>query len=190
MTAFQARGIRAHVDWARALALLAGAAVALPLSIGVMLSIGVANARLAISGVVGVMALVLLSGWTLQRTIATPGNLAVGIAAGLANGAGVGGLPVAASMAAQPIPAPVFRATMIVFLTGVDIISLPLLWRGGLVSTDTLIGLALAFPILAIGVFLGGRQFLSTSPSTFRRFAVMLLLTLSALGLIRALARI
>ena len=190
MTAFQARGIRSHIDWPRALALLAGAAVALPLSVSVMLSIGVDNARLAISAIVGVMALVLLSGWTLTRPIATRGNMVVGVVAGLANGAGVGGLPVAASMAAQPIPAPVFRATMIVFLTGIDIMSLPLLWRGGLVSMDTAIGLALAFPILAVGVFLGGRQFLSASPSTFKRFAVMLLLALSAMGLLRALLRI
>lgn len=188
MTAFQARAIRAHVDWPRALAMLAGAAVALPVSLTVMMSIGVDNARLAISAIVGVMALVLLSGWTLKQRIATRGNLVVGIAAGLANGAGVGGLPVAASMAAQPIPTNVFRATMIVFLTGIDIMSLPLLWHGGLVSRDTLIGVFMAFPILWVGVFLGGRQFLSASPSTFRQFAVILLLALSTIGLIRALA--
>lgn len=188
MTAFQARAIRAHVDWPRALAMLAGAAVALPVSLTVMMSIGVENARLVISAIVGVMALVLLSGWTLKQRIATRGNLVVGIAAGLANGAGVGGLPVAASMAAQPIPTNVFRATMIVFLTGIDIMSLPLLWHGGLVSRDTLIGVFMAFPILWVGVFLGGRQFLSASPSTFRQFAVILLLALSTIGLIRALA--
>ncbi|MGJ8621339.1 MAG: TSUP family transporter [Yoonia sp.] len=186
MTAFQARGIRPHIDWRRAIALLFGAAVALPLSISVMLSIGVENARLAISAVVGLLALVLLSGWSLRKPIGTAGNLAVGVAAGLANGAGVGGLPVAASMAAQPIPAQVFRATMIVFLTGIDILSLPLLWHGGVVGTETIYGVALAFPILAIGVYAGGRQFLAASPATFRRFAVILLLLLSTLGLLRA----
>jgi hypothetical protein len=41
--------------------------------------------------------------------------------------------------------------------------------------------------LLGLGVWLGGRQFLSASPSTFRRFAVMLLMTLSVLGLLRVL---
>lgn len=187
MTAFQARGIRKDIDWPRALALLAGSAVALPVSLTVMMSIGVDNARLVISAIVGIMALVLLSGWTLKQRIATRGNLVVGVIAGLANGAGVGGLPVAASMAAQPIPTNVFRATLIVFLTGIDILSFPILWRGGLVTGDTFIGLLLAFPILWVGVMLGSRKFLAASPSTFRRFAVMLLLVLSVIGLLRAL---
>jgi hypothetical protein len=89
-------------------------------------------------------------------------------------------------MSAQPMQAAAFRATMIVYLTGLDIITLPLLWAGGLVSWDTAIGLVMAFPLLGLGVWLGGRQFLSASPSTFRRFAVMLLMTLSVLGLLRA----
>ena len=186
MTVFQARGIRGQIDWKRALTLLAGAALALPFSVAFILSIGAENARLVVSAIVFVMALVLLSGWTLKRLIGTPGNLAVGVASGMANGAGVGGLPVAATLAAQPIPAQVFRATMIVYLTGVDLMTMPLLWMGGLVTWDTAIGLAMAFPILGVGVYLGGQRFLSTSPDNFRRFAVILLLVLSALGLVRA----
>jgi hypothetical protein len=79
---------------------------------------------------------------------------------------------------------------MIVYLTALDMITMPLLWAGGLVTWDTAIGVSLAFPILGLGVWLGGRQFLAASPSTFRRFAVMLLLTLSVLGLLRAFMRI
>lgn len=187
MTVFQARGIRGHVDWRRALTLLAGAAIALPFSVYTILSIGEGPARLVISSIILVMALILLSGWTLRNRIGTGGNIAVGIASGMANGAGVGGLPVAASLAAQPIPAHIFRATMIVYLTGVDLMTMPLMWAGGLVTWDTAIAAAMAFPILGLGVFLGGRQFLSASPDGFRRFAVFLLLALSVLGLMRAL---
>ena len=92
----------------------------------------------------------------------------------------------AAFMSAQPMAAPVFRATMIVYLTGLDLMTMPLMWAGGIVTWDTALGAALAFPILALGVWLGGRQFLSATPVTFRKFAVMLLLTLSSLGLVRA----
>ena len=186
MTALQARGIRSHIDWPRALTLLAGAALALPLSVWFILTVGGDTARLTVSAIIFVMSLILLSGWTLQRRIGTGGHIGVGFISGLCNGAGIGGLPVAAFMSAQPMAAPIFRATMIVYLTGLDLITMPLMWAGGLVTLDTAIGAALAFPILALGVWLGGRQFLSATPVTFRKFAVMLLLTLSSLGLIRA----
>lgn len=190
MTVFQARGIRAHVDWRRVLWMLLGAAVALPFSVSVMLSVGEDTARIVISAIILVMSLVLLTGWRLQRRIGRLGHGGVGIISGAFNSAGVGGLPVAAFMSAQPMQAAVFRATMIVYLTGLDFITLPLLWAGGLVTWDTAFGVALAFPFLGVGVWLGGRQFLSASPSTFRRFAVMLLLALSLLGLLRVLIRI
>ena len=185
MTVFQARGIRGHVDWRRVIALLLGAAIVLPISVWTILSVGEESVRLTVSLIVLVMSLILLSGWTLTRVIGTPGNIGVGIISGLSNSAGIGGLPVAAFMTAQPMPATRFRATMIVYLTGLDLITMPLLWMGGLVTWDTAIGVTLAFPLLGLGVWLGGRQFLAASPTTFRRFAVMLLLSLSLLGLIR-----
>ena len=187
MTAFQARGIRGHVDWRRVLYMLGGAAVALPFSVSVMLSVGADTARIIISTIILVMSLILLTGWTLQRRIGALGHGGVGMISGACNSAGIGGLPVAAFMSAQPMQAATFRATMIVYLTGLDMITLPLLWAGGLVTWDTAIGLVMAFPLLGLGVWLGGRQFLSASPSTSRRFAVMLLMTLSVLGLLRAL---
>ena len=187
MTAFQARGIRGHVDWRRVGWLLLGAAVALPFSVSVMLSVGETTARAVISAVILVMSLVLLSGWTLQRRIGGPGHGAVGMLSGACNSAGIGGLPVAAFLSSQPVEAAVFRATMIVYLTGLDLITLPLLWHGGLVTWDTALAAAMAFPLLGLGVWLGGRQFLSASPKTFRRFAVLLLLALSLLGLFRAI---
>ena len=185
MTVFQARGIRGHVDWRRVIALLLGAAIVLPISVWTILSVGEESVRLTVSLIVLVMSLILLSGWTLTRVIGTPGNIGVGIISGLCNSAGIGGLPVAAFMTAQPMPATRFRATMIVYLAGLDLITMPLLWMGGLVTWDTAIGVTLAFPLLGLGVWLGGRQFLAASPTTFRRFAVMLLLSLSLLGLIR-----
>lgn len=187
MTIFQARGIRGHIDWPRVAALLVGAAIVLPGSVWFILSLGEATVRLGVSLIVLVMSLVLLSGWSFRHTINSTGHAGIGMISGLCNSAGVGGLPVAAFMAAQPMEIATFRATMIVYLTGLDLITLPLLWAGGLVTWDTAIGVAFAFPLLGLGVWLGGRRFLSATPSTFRRFAVMLLLTLSILGLLRAM---
>ncbi|MEJ6402803.1 sulfite exporter TauE/SafE family protein [Yoonia sp. 2307UL14-13] len=189
MTLFQARGIRGHVDWRRVIALLIGAAVVLPASVWFILSLGEETVRVTVSLIVLIMSLILLTGWTLPA-IRARGHVGVGMVSGLCNSAGIGGLPVAAFMTAQPITAPTFRATMIVYLTGLDLITMPLLWAGGLVTWETAIAAAMAFPILGLGVWLGGRQFLAASPSTFRRFAVMLLLGLSALGLTRAMTGI
>jgi len=190
MTAFQARGIRGHVDWHRVWPLLAGAAVALPLSVGFLVSVGEDTARLITSAIIFAISLALLTGWTLHRTIGTAGNGGVGFVSGLCNGAGVGGLPVAAFLSAQPVAPQRFRATMIVYLTGLDLMTLPFLWAGGLITWESPIAVAMALPVLGLGIWLGGRRFLAASPSTFRRFAVMLLLALSALGLLRALTRV
>ena len=187
MTAFQARGIRGHVDWRRVIALLAGAAIVLPVSVTAMLTFGPEIARLTVSAIVLIMALILLSGWTLTRVIGAPGHIGVGAISGLCNAAGIGGLPVAAFMTAQPMAAATFRATMIVYLTGLDLITMPFLWHGGLVTLQTAIAAACAFPFLAIGIWLGSRRFGTTSPQGFRKFAIGILLILSVLGLIRAM---
>ncbi len=187
MTLFQARGIRGHIDWRRVITLLSGAALALPFAVSFMLLLGEATIRIVISAIILTISLILLSGWTLQRKIGAFGQGGVGVLSGICNSAGIGGLPVAALMVAQPMPAATFRATMVVYLTGLDLLTLPLFWHGGLVGWDTAQAAVLAFPLLGLGAWLGGRQFFTTSPTTFQRFAVLLLLILSALGLLRTI---
>ena len=185
MTVFQARGLRGSVEWRRVGALLLGAALTMPFAIHAILTVGEETARLLISALIFALALMLLSGVVVERRLGLLSHVGVGTASGMANAAGVGGLPVATFLSAQPLPAPVFRATMIVFLTGIDLMALPLMYRGGMVTGQTLHGILLAFPLLALGVWLGGRRFLSASPQEFRRFALILLLALSGAGLAR-----
>jgi uncharacterized membrane protein YfcA len=187
MTAFQARGIRPHVDWHRAFALLGGAAVATVPAIAIMARLDEQAARLAISCLILGLSLVLLSGWQMARPVGRNGNLGVGALAGIANSAGVGGLPVAAFLTAQPVPPAVFRATMIVFLTGIDLMALPVMAANGLVGPQTLSGILLAFPVLGLGIWAGSRGFVAVSQVQFRR-AVVVLLTLLALFNIARLA--
>jgi len=187
MTAFQARGIRPHIDWRRVIALLAGAAVATIPAVTLMARLGPDMARLVVSTLIFLLALFLLSGWHMSRRIGMIGQGGVGVLAGLANGAGVGGLPVAAFLTAQPMAAAVFRATMIAFLTGVDLLALPVMAANGLVSAQTAIGAALAFPVLGLGIWLGGKRFTRASPGGFRRAAVYLLLGLSTITLFQVL---
>ncbi|MBY6139696.1 sulfite exporter TauE/SafE family protein [Leisingera daeponensis] len=185
MTAFQARDIRPHIDWRRAIALLAGAAVATVPAIAIMARLGEQEARLAISSLILVLSLVLLSGWQLTRPVGRNGNVGVGAIAGIANSAGVGGLPVAAFLTAQPVPPAVFRATMIVFLTGIDVMALPVMAANGLVGPETLTGILLAFPILGLGIWAGSHSFKAVSQTLFRRAVVLMLTALSLINIAR-----
>ncbi|KIC16678.1 TSUP family transporter [Leisingera sp. ANG-Vp] len=185
MTAFQARDIRPHIDWHRAFALLGGAAVATVPAIAIMARLGEYEARLAISSLILVLSLVLLSGWQVSRPVGRNGTAGVGALSGIANSAGVGGLVTAAFLTAQPVAPAVFRATMIVFLTGIDIMALPVMAANGLVGPETLTGILLAFPILGLGIWAGSRTFQLVSQSLFRRAVVLMLTALSLINIAR-----
>ena len=185
MTLFQARGIRPHVDWMRTLALLGGAAIAVVPAVALMAQLDASAVRLAISAMILAIGLVLLSGWRLRRPVGMAGSLGVGVVAGVANSAGVGGLPAAAFLSAQPIPPAVLRAVMIVFLTGIDLMTLPAMAAYGLVSSDTLRGVLYAFPVLGLGVFMGTLVFSTISQDAFRRGVILFLVVLSVVNLMR-----
>ena len=65
-------------------------------------------------------------------------NVVAGLISGLANAPGMGGLPVAAFFAAQPMAAATFRATLIAYFPLLDLYSAPLYWWHGLVTWNTL----------------------------------------------------
>ncbi|MFN4159688.1 MAG: TSUP family transporter [Gemmobacter sp.] len=187
LTAQQARGIRADIDWRRAGALFAGCLAGVPVSIWALGLLGVDGARMAVSAFVLVMCAVLAVGWRRARAGGDEANLAVGLVSGLANGAAVGGLPVAAWFAAQPMAAATFRATLIAYFTLLDLWTLPLMMWAGMVSGQTLMATALLLPVMSLGVWAGGRRFLRTEPREFRRFAILLLSALAGAGLVRSL---
>lgn len=180
------RGIGAFVDWHRVWLLLAGAAVGMPLGLWALTSISEDAARAVISGYVLLMCLILLAGWQLRREVRGPGNFLAGIASGLANAPGMGGLPVVAFFAAQTMQANVFRATLVAYFPLLDIYSAPLYFYSGLVSWDTVWASLLALPMVFLGNWLGSRHFLNTDPQDFRKFAIGLLALLATLGLLKS----
>lgn len=180
------RGIGAFVDWRRVWLLLAGAAVGMPLGLWALTSISEDAARAVISGYVLLMCLILLAGWRLGRELRGPANFWAGIASGLANAPGMGGLPVVAFFAAQSMQANVFRATLVAYFPLLDIYATPLYFYSGLVSWDTLWASLLALPMVFLGNWLGSRHFLNTDPQDFRKFAIGLLALLATLGLLKS----
>lgn len=187
LTVQQAHGIRVHVDWRRVWVLFAGCLAGVPLSVWALTAVGVDTARAAISLFVLAMCGVMFAGWRLDRPAPTGANLATGLVSGLANGAAVGGLPVAAFFAAQPIPAAAFRATLIAYFTLMDLWTLPVMAGAGMIGRETLQATLIGLPLMVAGVTLGSWQFRRAAPADFRRFAILLLAALAGMGLAKSL---
>ncbi|HMO71575.1 MAG TPA: sulfite exporter TauE/SafE family protein [Paracoccaceae bacterium] len=185
LTAQQARGLRGQVDWRRVAGLFAGCLVGVPLSVWGLAAVGVDAARAAISVWGLAMCLLLAAGWRL-RARGDGVNLGVGLVSGLANGAAVGGLPVAAAFAAQGVAPAAFRATLIAYFCALDLWTLPVMAQAGLVSRDTVLATLWLLPAMSLGVWAGGRRFIATPPEDFRRFAILLMAGLAVAGLLRS----
>lgn len=183
MTLGQARGIRAHVDWRRVRGLFLGCLVGVPAGVWAIQAVGVDLGRAILSGFVLLMCALLWAGLRIGPQGAGA-HVGVGLVSGLANGAAVGGLPVAVFFTAQGVAPVVFRATVIAYFTALDLWSLPVLWQAGQIGRDSLVATALGLPFMLTGLWAGGRRFARASPQDFRRFAILLLavLSLAALG--------
>ena len=186
MTMQQWASVGSHVDWRRIKFLALGAAAGVPIGLAVITRIGTNSARAVIAVYVLVMCAVMLRGWRMNKEAGPGIHLIAGAASGLANAPGMGGLPVVTFFAAQGIPAVTFRATLIAYFALLDGYSAPLMWWHGMIGRDTFVVIALAFPILAAGVWAGSRHFLRADPKDFRRIAIALLAFLAVLGLLKS----
>ncbi len=186
MTVQQWASVGSNVDWRRVRVLAVGAVAGVPIGLAIITRIGADPARAVIAIYVLVMCAVMLSGWRMKKEAGSRAHLIAGLASGLANAPGMGGLPVVTFFAAQGIPAVTFRATLIAYFALLDGYSAPLMWWHGMIGRDTFITIVLASPILAAGVWVGSRHFLRTDPQDFRRFAIALLALLAVLGLLKS----
>ena len=184
----QAVGVWPHVDWRRVALLLIGAVIGTPFGVAVLGYASPELLRLVIATFLLVCCGALLAGYSLKRKLGAPGDVAVGAASGLANGAtAMGGLPVALFLAASGVAPAVMRATFIAYFFPLDIMTVSLMARRGLIGWDTLMLALICLPGLVIGVVLGGRHFLAASPEQFRRQTLILLIGLALIGLVRAM---
>jgi uncharacterized membrane protein YfcA len=186
MTFQQWSAVRQGVEWRRVWALLAGAVIGLPLGLWGINKVGVDTGRAIIAGYVLFMCVVLMLGWKLKRDQGVGVHFGVGAFAGAANAVGMAGLPVATYFTAQGVSAAVFRGTLVAYFCILDIGSAPLMWWHGMVTWDTLWAVALSLPIMALGIWAGGRHFLATDPQDFRKFAIGLLAVLAVMGLLKS----
>ena len=168
--------------------LLSGVVIGAPIGVQALATVPPEIMRAALLVLILLASLALLRGirW---RVAAGPGViLGAGFFSGIVNGAtGVGGLPIVLFLTlSQTRPAPL-RATLIAYLLALDIYTIGLLAHGGLIDAPALGRSGLALPLMAVALWLGGRQFLATTPEAFRRYTLLLLISLSLAGLARAI---
>lgn len=158
----------------------------MPLGVILLASLPAQPMRLAILPFVLAASLLI---WHGARLPGPPGPLiagSTGLISGLANGAAAtGGLPMVLLFLTGPSAAAVTRATVIVYLLGINAFALLFIQGFGLKNFELILrSAALTLP-LAIGLALGHHRFLRAEPDSFRRFALILLVFLSILGLLR-----
>ncbi|MFT7059786.1 MAG: putative membrane protein YfcA [Pseudorhodobacter sp.] len=186
LSALLVPGVWRHINWRRAVTLFSGSLLGVPFGVYVLSNIGLDLARAILSGFVLVMCVLLSCGWSFAKPVGDAGHIGVGLVSGVANAAAVGGLPVAAFFAALGLPAVVFRATIIAYFLLLDIWSSGMFWYAGFITRDTWVALAMAMPLLLVGIWVGTWQFNRSAPKEFRRFAILLLAGLAGLGLLKS----
>ena len=163
-----------------------GAFIGVPVGVIGLARLDVTLIRVAISIYLLIMCVLFVGGWRLKQPAGSAAHIGVGFFSGVANGAAIGGLPVAAFFAAQPMPAAMFRATLVAYFFALDVWSLPFMGGVGQINGESLVVTGAVLPLLLTGVWLGGRHFIRSDPQSFRRFAILLLAALALLGLVRS----
>ncbi|MEF2549010.1 sulfite exporter TauE/SafE family protein [Aurantimonas sp. E1-2-R+4] len=182
----QARGVWREIDWRILGFLFAGALIGNPIGVHLLATLPPEPVKSALLAFILFASLLLWLSPGLALRLSGSLLAATGLVSGIVNGAaGVGGLVVALAFTAGRIPAPIMRAVFIAYLFAIDLWGSALLTLNGLFDVTALARIGFALPFMALGVWLGGRRFLSASPQSFRVFVLAMLVVLCAIGLIK-----
>ncbi len=175
------------VPWRTMTWLLAGAVLGMPVGFALLAALPADVMRVVISLSVLLACALIWRGARLRARPGVPAVLGTGVVSGVANGiAAVGGLPVVLFFLYTAAAVTTSRATLVVYLMIGDIYGTGMAWLNGLLTHEVLLRAALFGVPLYLGVWIGNRRFLATTPDSFRRFTVILLIFVSTAGLLRA----
>lgn len=161
----------------------AGAAVTVPFGIVVMTTADPAVVRDIIYVVVGLAALILLTGFRFPRPLRMIELLAGGALAGVVMGATSLGIVIVPFLFSMPEPAATTRANVIVWAFLLGIFLVVALAFKGVVGGRELMFVAVFSPIYLAGVILGKKLFNRLNELAFRRGVLIFLFGIAAVGL-------
>ena len=177
-----------EVDWKILKWLILGNLVGTPFGIFLLVNVNQEIIRFTISGLVFLSSILLLKNFKFSANLGKSWTLSVGSFSGLINGStAVGGLPIALFFLSASGGAALTRASLVAYLFFSDLyatfisgtqhmFSIALFWR------------TILFLIpLTIGIYIGHRKFVKTTPESFRKFVLILLILLSLAGISRSI---
>ncbi|MEZ5926013.1 MAG: TSUP family transporter [Hyphomicrobiaceae bacterium] len=184
----QLRGVLSDIAWRRLWLLLLSSAVGTPLGVQALRHFDPDAARVVVAVYVVTISVALLWGWRLTRLVGDAGMLVLGFLCGFVTGLiAMGGMVVVTFLTADGTKPAALRATLIAYFLPLDGFAVLLFMREGAYDADGLTAVAIAVPILLVGIWLGGRHFLSASPEQFRRYTLGFLIVLAMAAFVRAL---
>ena len=174
------------IDWQKLNWLVLGILAGTPVGLLFLAEVPQDPVRFTISGFVLVACFLLWKNVRIRSEGGRKRLLVVGGFSGLVNGAaGIGGLPIVLFLLSGSIRAEVLRATLVAFLFCSDIYATLLSGSKNLLSNELLARSVLFLFPLIVGVAIGHRGFVKSSPDTFRQFAIGLLILLSIAVIVR-----
>lgn len=185
----QARSVWLEIRWRTLLILSAAAFVGNPIGLTILATVDPGVLRAVVYGALLVLTIGLLRP-RVGHVEPTPSVLlAVGLIAGVINGAtALSGLVLVLALTYMTITALELRATLVAYFFVSNLFAV-----GALASTNNIESadgwrVVVGVPVLVVGVALGSRTFRGMQPATFRRLTIWLLLALSLVGILRLAA--
>ena len=177
--------VRRHVQWPQVAGVTVGAWVCIPLGTLLLISVDAEVMRRAISLIVLVVALVLLSGWRWRGRQTTWSAVAAGGVSGVINGAaGTGGPPVVLYWLSGGNTAEVARANLTTYYAFLNLGTWVALLVAGAVLPTILWNILILMPTFSLALWLGNRLFLLGSDRLYRYLALGFLVALALVTLV------
>ena len=174
------------IDWLKLNWLVLGILAGTPAGLLFLAEVPQDPVRFTISGFVLIACFLLWKNFRIKSEGGKRRLLVVGGFSGLVNGAaGIGGIPIVLFLLSGSIRAEVLRATLVAFLFCSDIYATLLSGSKNLLSNELLARSVLFLFPLIVGVAIGHRGFVKSSPDSFRKFAIGLLILLSIAVIVR-----
>jgi uncharacterized membrane protein YfcA len=172
---------RREVRWPLVGPILVAACLAAPLGSYVLVVADPQLLRRAIAAIVIAFSLLLLLGWRYTGRQRTATSAAIGAVSGAMLGAtSIGGPPVILYLLSGPDPVTTTRANLSLFVAATALAGLLSLWAVGALASGALPASLLLAPGYLAGLAGGVRAFPHFDDQRFRRFTLLLLITMSA----------
>jgi uncharacterized membrane protein YfcA len=164
--------------------MVVGALIGVPIGTYFLSRLDPVTTRWIISGFVGALLLLLLSGWRYRGKEYTALSIAIGGLSGFCSGlAQTGGPPIVGYWLGRPILPVIARANIVLFFVALDSSSIVSYAVAGLITQESIWFSLLVGPVYAIGVWFGTRLFGRASEALFRAICYALIAIAVIFGL-------